>query len=45
MIFREEDLSRPEFQRLVYLIQSEEFRREVEAVSTYDATGLGERIM
>ena len=45
MIFREEDLKRPEFQRLIYLIQSDEFRREVEAVSTYDATGLGERIM
>ena len=45
IIFREEDLTRPEFQRLLYLIQSDEFRREVEAVSGYDASDLGKRIL
>lgn len=45
IVFRESDLQRPEFQRLLYIIQSEEFRKEAETVSAYDITGLGERLM
>ena len=45
IVFRESDLKKPEFQRLLYLIKSDEFRREVESVRSYDAAGLGERIM
>lgn len=45
IVFREEDLKRPEFQRLLYIIQSDEFKKEAATVSAYDITGLGERIM
>ena len=43
IVFRESDLSRPEFQRLLYLIQSQEFRKTVEAIPTCDAGELGKR--
>ena len=45
IVFRENDLDRDEFRKLLYIIQSDEFRKEVESVEGYDAGGLGERIL
>ena len=45
IVFRENDLDRDEFRKLLYIIQSDEFRKEVESVEGYDADRLGERIL
>lgn len=45
IVFRENDLDKEEFRKLLYIIQSEEFRKEAEAVEGYDTEGLGERIL
>lgn len=45
IVFREEDLKRPQYQKLVELIQSEQFRNEAEAIDGYDITDIGKRIL
>lgn len=45
IVFRLEDLKKKEYQELVALIQSEEFKQEAQAVDGYDVTGIGERLL
>lgn len=45
IVFRADDLKRKEYQKLVEIIQSEQFKKEVEAIDGYDVTGIGERLM
>lgn len=45
IVFRAEDLKRREYQALVELIRSEEFKREAQSVDGYDVTGIGERLL
>ena len=45
IVFRVEDLKRKEYQKLIEIIQSEQFRKEAEAIDGYDVTGIGERLL
>ena len=45
IVFRAEDLKREEFQKLVELIQSEEFKQEAQAIDGYDVTDIGKRLL
>ena len=45
IVFRAEDLKRKEFQKLVELIQSEEFKQEAQAIDGYDVTDIGKRLL
>lgn len=45
IVFRLEDLKKKEYQALVEIVQSEQFRKEAEAIEGYDVTGMGERLL
>lgn len=45
IVFRLEDLKKKEYQALVEIIQSKEFRKEAEAIEGYDVAGMGERLL
>ena len=45
IVFRLEDLKKKEYQALVEIIQSKEFRKEEEAIEGYDVAGMGERLL
>jgi putative molybdopterin biosynthesis protein len=44
-VFHEEDLKKKEFQTLVEIIQSEKFKKAIEALGGYDLSGIGERLL
>lgn len=45
IVFRLKDLKKKEYQTLVDIIQSEEFKKEAESIEGYDVTGMGERLL
>lgn len=45
IVFREKDLKKPEYQRLIDIIRSEQFRMGAEAVDGYDVTNMGDRLL
>lgn len=44
MVMRVDDLQKPPYAALVEIIQSQEFREEIEALQGYDVTDMGQRI-
>lgn len=45
IVFREDDLKLPQYQKLIEIIQSDQFRKEAEAIDGYDVTDIGKRIL
>ena len=45
IVFRKSDLEHSQFQDLLDCIRSEDFRKEAESISGYDASGIGDRLM
>lgn len=45
IVFRQRDLKRPEYQKLLSLIRSEEFKKEAETISGYDVREMGKQLL
>ena len=44
IVFRKNDLKRPEYQKLLDIIRSEEFKKEAETMSGYDVSNMGKQL-